>query len=131
MKEQILYIHTGEEFLPINSKISKKELQEILSDNFVPYIECFNKCGKAEICRLTDNLRYRNGDQKCGVVENILENFLNSTFDFFKRSSIKDKQKYLEASTKLLELVVSLESYLGAVFSKDTVFQGLAKNLFR
>ena len=67
MKEQILYIHTGDEFLPINSKISKNELQKILSDTFVPYIECFNKCGKAEICRLTDNLRYRNRDQECGV----------------------------------------------------------------
>ncbi len=97
MKEQILYIHTGQEFLPISSKICKKDLQEILSDNFVPYIECFNKCGKAGICRLTDNLRDRKGDQKCGVVDNILDNFLNVTFDCFKKSSMEDKQKYLRA----------------------------------
>lgn len=121
MKRRKLYIDTGEKFLPISSNISKEELQEILNDNFVPYIECFKKCGKAEICRLTDNLKHKGCDQKCGVIENILENFLNSTFNLFKKSNTESKQKYLKATTELLELAISLEGYLGAIFSKDVV----------
>lgn len=121
MKRQKLYIDTGDKFLPISSNISKEGLQKILNDNFVPYIECFKKCGKAEICRLTDNLKHRGCDQKCGVIENILENFLNSTFSLFKKSNMESKQRYLKATAELLELAISLEGYLGGIFSKDVM----------
>ena len=116
-----LYIDTGEKFIPVDTNIKKTQLLAILSDNFVPYIECFRKCGKSEICRFTDNLKQQNEDQKCGIIERILENFLNSTFYIFKRSDIPTKQRYLNATTKLIELVIDLEGALDVIFSKGMV----------
>ena len=120
-QKQKLYIDTGEKFIPVSTNIQKTQLLLILSDNFVPYIECFRKCGKSEICRFTDNLKRQNEDQKCGVIKRILENYLNSTFYIFKKSDITTKQRYLNATTKLIELVIDLEGTLDVIFSKGMV----------
>jgi len=120
-KKHELYIDRGDKYIPISSTVSKAQLLAILSDNFIPYLECLKKCGRAEICRCTDNLKKRNDDQKCVVIERILENFLNSTFHIFKGNSLNMKRKYLRVATIFLELVIDLEGSLDAIFCKGLV----------
>lgn len=46
---------------------------------------------------------------------------MKGTFHLFRKSNIENKQRYLDATTKLLELTIRLDGQLGAVFCSDVV----------
>lgn len=121
MKKKKLYIPINDEYLTVNTTIAKNQLINILSDNFIPWTECFRKCGWAENCKHTAKLKHRGEDQKCCVVVKILENLINCTYGIFRKLNYSNKQRYLLGVTKYLELVVSLKDWMGAIYDENIV----------
>jgi|GEM_PF-3741411 len=121
MGRKKLYIPIDDEFIEIKTTITKNQLIKILCDNFIPWTECYRKCGWAETCKYTKRLKNSRDDQQCCVVMKILENLINCTFDIYKKLNNSKKYRYLIAITKYTELLADLKGWLGMTYDERIV----------
>ncbi len=100
---------------------SKDALIELMIENWIPWMEC-HKCGKSDYCKYVEP-HGANPDKKaeikCGVAQDFIRNYINTTFDSIQDLSKEQKQAYLDAAYYLSQYVQSAEINIGTFISED------------
>jgi len=108
---------------PLSGEYDKDSLADLFIEEWIPYYEC-HKCGRSDYCKYTEiypRNPHRMLDIKCGVVVDVLKNFVTSTFPKLETMQNLDKQSYLDGAFYLSQYVLESEGMIGMCMNSDFV----------
>ena len=109
--------------IALNGDYDQDSLIELFEDTWIRYIECHN-CGRSSCCKYVEKNPYNENklaEIKCGVVIDVLKNFVSSTFEVFKEMSSEKRQDYLDGAYHLSQFVYESETMVGALMNSHFV----------
>lgn len=116
-----LYTSSDKEKMNLSGNYSIGMLIELMIEKWIPYMEC-HKCGKWDYCKYVEPHRInpdKASDIKCGVAQDFITNYINTTFESIKDLEPEKKQAYLNTAFYLSQYVQSAEISIGTFISQD------------
>src|SRR5580698_414511 len=126
----MLFDISGIKRLPQKNEVNESQLANRFIEEWIPYFEC-HKCGRFDYCKfarpkpLNPSLSI---EIKCGVAENILKNFVRSTFPALKNYSKEQLQAYLDAAYYLSQYALDTEINNGRMMNWEHLNQWKQKS---
>ncbi len=116
-----LYTYSDKETMELSGSYTNELIIELMIENWVLYMEC-HKCGKWDYCKYVEPHRInpdRASEIKCGVAQDFIRNYINTTFESIKDLEPKQKQAYLDTAFYLSQYVQSAEISIGTFISEE------------
>jgi hypothetical protein len=118
--------------IELSQSYSEEKLTKLFIQRWIPHLEC-QECGRHTYCKFTQPHPHRPGrllDIQCGVVVEVVRNYVKSTFSTALSLSKEELQQYIDASFHLVEFVYKAELYIGSMIDSGYL-KYLAEDQYR
>lgn len=98
-------------------------LAQTLIDEWVRHVEC-HKCGRSDYCKYVkqhSHNPHKMLDIQCGVLVDVMKNFMNSTFHLLQHMTPQQIQCYLDGAYYFSQFVYDAEQAIGIYMNEDFV----------
>ncbi len=113
----------GVERVPLQGSYGPDALADLFIYEWVSYFEC-HKCGRSDYCKFAERLspkHHRMRDIKCGVVVDVLKNFVSNTYHLLSAMTRQQVQDYLDGAFFLYRFVYDTEQAIGIYMDADFI----------
>ena len=99
----------------INEDLTLTELEELIIEKTVPYIECYSKCPASNLCK------YANKEVKCPPKAELIKIFISSISSYFKLNNPEEVQNFIDSIIFYSEFAANCFVASNSFFNKDWI----------